>query len=119
MKDERYKKNIDSILMQEYTNYRAIVIDDASSDGTSEAILSYIANHAAFRNGRVRVQQNKVRKMALTNILDAGQNFCHEDDIFMVIDGDDYLLGKQVFKLFNAAFSSSDAWVVYSNFLTI
>lgn len=36
----------------------------------------------------------------------------------MVIDGDDYLLGRYVFKLFNAAFSSRDAWVVYSNFLT-
>lgn len=36
----------------------------------------------------------------------------------MVIDGDDYLLGKLVFKLFNAAFSNSDSWVVYSNFMT-
>jgi hypothetical protein len=36
----------------------------------------------------------------------------------MVIDGDDYLLGKLVFKLFNAAFSSTNSWVVYSNFLT-
>lgn len=55
--------------------------------------------------------------MALLNILDAAQNFCNQNDIFMVIDGDDYLLGKYVFKLFNAAFSSRDAWVVYSNFL--
>lgn len=38
MKDRRYQKNIDSILMQQYENYRVIVIDDASDDGTGEAI---------------------------------------------------------------------------------
>lgn len=57
--------------------------------------------------------------MALPNILDAGYNYCKGEDIFMIIDGDDYLLGKYVFKLFNAVFSSSDSWIVYSNFLTI
>jgi hypothetical protein len=36
----------------------------------------------------------------------------------MVIDGDDFLLGKYVFKLFNAGFSQGNSWVVYSNFLT-
>lgn len=56
--------------------------------------------------------------MALGNILYAAENYCEENDIFIVIDGDDYLLGKYVLKLFNAAFSSRDAWVVYSNFLT-
>ena len=56
--------------------------------------------------------------MALQNILDSANNFCMPHDILMVIDGDDFLLGKQVFKLFNAAFSSTNSWVVYSNFLT-
>lgn len=37
----------------------------------------------------------------------------------MVIDGDDYLLGKLVFKLLNYGFSDPNNWVVYSNFLTI
>lgn len=34
MKDGRWQKNIESILRQDYTNYKAIVIDDASDDGT-------------------------------------------------------------------------------------
>lgn len=57
--------------------------------------------------------------MALPNILDAAYNFCRPEEIFIVIDGDDYLLGKLAFKLFNAAFSNTDSWVVYSNFLTV
>ena len=43
--------------------------------------------------------------MALPNILYAGYNFCKPYELFMVVDGDDYLLGRQVFKLFNSIFS--------------
>jgi hypothetical protein len=56
--------------------------------------------------------------MALANILDAAHNFCKPEEIFMVVDGDDYLLGKLVFKLFNYGFSDPHTWVVYSNFLS-
>ena len=57
--------------------------------------------------------------MALPNILDAAHNFCKPYELFMVIDGDDYLLGKQVFKLFSSVFYESKCWVAYSNFLTV
>lgn len=43
--ENRYKKNIDSILKQQYKNYRVIIIDDASSDNTSEAIENHIKNN--------------------------------------------------------------------------
>lgn len=36
----------------------------------------------------------------------------------MIIDGDDELLGKQVFKLFNAIYQRDDLWILYSNFIT-
>jgi hypothetical protein len=36
----------------------------------------------------------------------------------MVVDGDDELLGKQVFHFFNAVFQQKDLWLAYSNFMT-
>jgi hypothetical protein len=39
------------------------------------------------------------------------------EEIFIAIDGGDYLLGRLVFKLFNYGFSDPYNWVVYSNFL--
>ena len=47
----------------------------------------------------------------------AAHNFCEPNDIMTIIDGDDFLIGKQVFKLFNAVYQSKDVWFVYSNFL--
>lgn len=36
----------------------------------------------------------------------------------MIVDGDDELLGKQVFKFFNAVFQSKKLWLAYTNFIT-
>lgn len=33
------------------------------------------------------------------------------------MDGDDELIGKQVFKHFNSLFQANDLWLAYSNFI--
>lgn len=37
----------------------------------------------------------------------------------MVVDGDDALVGTQVFKLYNSLFQKYDVWYIYSNYLTV
>ena len=39
---KRYRRFIDSIQRQNYTNYRIVHIDDNSSDGTQQAIMQMI-----------------------------------------------------------------------------
>ena len=39
---KRAERNLRSILMQDYTNYKLIVIDDGSADGTGQLILNYL-----------------------------------------------------------------------------
>ena len=41
----RYFHNINSILQQDYENYRVIFIDDASDDGTGELMKQYAKDH--------------------------------------------------------------------------
>lgn len=38
VKDKRHIKNIRSVLMQEYTNYHIVFIDDASTDKTGDQV---------------------------------------------------------------------------------
>jgi glycosyltransferase involved in cell wall biosynthesis len=40
--DERYKRNLDSILQQEYTNYKVYYVIDLSTDKTAELVEKYI-----------------------------------------------------------------------------
>ena len=46
------------------------------------------------------------------------RNFCSEGDIIVDIDADDYLLGKQVFKLLNSLYTRSDNWFIYTNYIS-
>lgn len=61
--------------------------------------------------------QNKGHMFATYNILNAAFNYCHEDDIQMLIDGDDELIGREVFSLFNALYQDNkNVWMIYSSY---
>lgn len=42
--------------------------------------------------------------------------YCSSDSIAVGIDGDDELIGKNVLKIFNAAYQKYKAGVIWSNF---
>ncbi len=52
------------------------------------------------------------------NLRLAAKDYCKPNDIFLVIDGDDYLVGRQVFKLYSAKFQRDDLWFMYTNFIS-
>lgn len=59
---------------------------------------------AKFPQERVTFIKNKKRTYATYNILNAAFNYCHEDDVQVRFDGDDYLIGKNVLSLVNAEY---------------
>lgn len=56
---------------------------------------------------------------AMHNIRTAAIQHCNPKDIMIIVDGDDQLVGKQVFKLYNAVFQKEKVWFVYSNFIDV
>ena len=92
------KKNLRSILNQNYGNYRVIYIDDASVDGTSEAVKKIVrARHA---EPLVQLIVNKERLGALANLYHAIYS-CKDDEIIVTVDGDDWLKHNDVLKNLN------------------
>lgn len=90
--------------MQNYSNYKVIFIDDGSKDGTASIIDNFMKKQKKISPNNYKIIAHKERHFALPNVLNAAKTFCKPQDIFMVIDGDDELIGKQVLKLFNAVF---------------
>jgi hypothetical protein len=41
---------------------------------------------------------------AMPNLRTAAKEHCRPEEIFLIVDGDDELVGRQVLKLFNAVF---------------
>lgn len=114
----RYVNNINSILMQDYSNYHIVFIDDASDDETGRLMQLYARDHQISEE-KLKIIINGNRTMAMPNLYRSAQEFCKPYEIYMIVDGDDELLGMQVLKHFNSLFRSKDIWVAYTNFMSI
>lgn len=91
--------------MQEYKNYHIVFIDDASTDGTGEQVEQFlVANQTKIPSESFIVVKNKEQKRAMPNLRIAAKKYCKPEEIFLIVDGDDELLGRQVLKLFNSVF---------------
>jgi len=64
------------------------------------------------------VIRNTKQLHALPNLIMAASNYCQAEDIFLIVDGDDELIGRQVLKFYNSIFQDQGVWFVYSNFLS-
>jgi glycosyltransferase involved in cell wall biosynthesis len=117
--NDRHIKNMRTIIMQDYSNYHIVFIDDASTDRTGEQVAEFMANQTKVPPERFLLVRNEEQLRAMPNLRRAAREFCKPYEIFMIIDGDDELLGRQVLKLFNAVFQKEKAWFVYSNFISI
>lgn len=92
-----------------------MIIDDASTDDTGEEILKFLKEESGLNKEKFTVIKNKERMFAMANLKRAASEMCKKDDIFLIVDGDDELIGKHVLKVFNAVFHKEQSWFVYSN----
>ena len=62
--------------MQNYSNYRLIIIDDGSVDATVSLIKSFMQKQNKISQDNYKIIANKQRQFALPNVLNAARNFC-------------------------------------------
>lgn len=115
---EKYiKACLQSILTQEYENYKLVVIDDCSVDGTYN-IISDINNQ--YENS-FTVCRNKYRVgSALANIV-KGINLFSQDkeDIIITVDGDDFLYNNEVLSYLNVVYQDENIYMTYGQFIPL
>ena len=108
-----YKKNLDSVLCQNYTNYRAIYIDDRSSDQTGQLVQEYLQNSP--KGTRIDLLNNAIRCGATANIYTAIHT-CQKHEIVIILDGDDSLAHPNVLNHLNAIYQDPNVWLTYGQF---
>ena len=74
-KNFRYEYNLQSILNLNYKNYRVVIIDDASTDGTYELLGSFISTLQT--DIRIHLIRNEMKMTAVPNIDKAIREYCH------------------------------------------
>ncbi len=110
-----FKKNLDSIMMQEntYTKWRMIYIDDKSPDGTGAAVAAYVKERG-FEH-KITVIQNEVRVGALANIYNAVHS-CADHEVACTVDGDDRIIVPDLFCILNKLYADSSVWMTYGQY---
>lgn len=87
--NNRHINNMNSILMQEYSNFHIVFIDDASEDSTSEDIAQLLQGQTKLDPSKYLLIKNSKQMHAMYNLRMAANSYCEPQDIFIIVDGDD------------------------------
>jgi glycosyltransferase involved in cell wall biosynthesis len=104
------EKTISSVFSQNYENYRVIYIDDASDDGSYDLARDLI--YASDKLAQVTLVHNDQRLGILANVSRAAKS-CREEEIVVVLQGEDWLAHEWVLQRLNAYYADPDLWLAY------
>src|ERR1022692_3945402 len=77
------EKNLESVLKQNYSNYRTIYTDDCSSDKTVEKVEEII--NKSTKSKYFTIVKNKERLGAMENLYNMIHS-CNDDEIIITLD---------------------------------
>lgn len=90
--------------------FRVIYYDDCSTDGTGEFVERY---KKKFNLGnKLSLIRNSVKVGAHENIYYAVHS-CDDDEIVLIVDGDDWLARNDVLEILYKVYSDPDVWITY------
>jgi FkbM family methyltransferase len=97
---ENYIENhIRSVAAQDYNNYLHIIVNDASTDSTGQIAEQTIKD---TKTSSVVLINNEKNNGAICNQLNMIKEYVNEDDIVMLLDGDDWLINNNtIFHYYN------------------
>jgi glycosyltransferase involved in cell wall biosynthesis len=108
-----YERNLSSVVAQDYHNFRVIYVDDCSSDRTGELVEQFIAGRSS--GSLIHLIRNHLRVGALQNLYDT-IHLCDDEEIVILLDGDDWLAHSAVLKKINEAYANPDCWMTYGQY---
>lgn len=138
-----FVRNLNSVLSQNYSNYRVIYLNDCSKDGTGQAIELYLKkNNINFRavhfddsfstdistitqnfvelinkeNYYFTLVHNINRCGALENLYRAIYS-CADQEIVVTLDGDDWFYDSDALAVLNRTYSSGNVWLTHGSFM--
>ena len=108
--------NILSVVKQQYSNFRVIYVDDASTDNTYQILENVLQRtNKAHLVKVIRNEQNQ--GSPLPNHYNTIHNEIADEEIVVLLDGDDCLANKYVLKKLSKIYQSKqETWLTYGQF---
>ncbi len=105
-------ETIESVLLQTYTNWRIIILDDCSTDKSYDIALEYAKKHK-----KIYVYRNDYN-LGMLNNWNKGIGLCNSD-FFVKLDADDVWEPTMLEKATKILDENSDVGLVFSKFVNI
>lgn len=106
---------LESIAKQYYLNYEVVIVDDGSRE--NRAITEYAANND---NCFILRNENNLgpagSKYKFIEYIQNNRDRYSMNDIAIVVDGDDKLLGQDVFNIVNSTYLTDKCWMTTSDY---
>ncbi len=107
-------KTLRSVLSQNYDNFQVVYIDDASTDGSFHEARDVI--YDSEQSSKVLLVQNEKPLGNILNLLRIAEN-CSDEDILVVVNGEDLLAHEWVLQRLNQYYANPDLWMTYGKYL--
>jgi len=88
--DQWIENTIKSVIAQTYTDWKIIILDDASTDSTSEKVKPFVSDKVVYIRNLKNVGTLSNTINGITEISD------DPEDIIVILDGDDWLYDEKV-----------------------
>jgi len=109
---EKYiEKCLMSAFTQRYSDYKVVIVNDASTDNSDKVISDLIQTFTITCEYEYIVNENRMG--AMYNQQWAVFNHCDPDDIVVQLDGDDWLVNKKVLTFIDSFYEDNDCWMMY------
>jgi glycosyltransferase involved in cell wall biosynthesis len=105
--------NIGMLAMQDYDNWHAIYINDASTDDTGKKVAELIKYY--HLEDKITLINNETRQGAMANIYKA-VHMCNNADVIINCDGDDWFSNTHVLSILNDAYADGNVWMTYGSY---
>ena len=108
--------SLNSCYNQSYTVTSIAIVDDGSTDGTSNIIKSWMRGrkNIVYHRNDIRIGSPVGNIVAGIELLNA-----ESDDILVAVDGDDWLAREDALNVINRKYQSSNVWLTYGGFSTV
>lgn len=108
------RKTLDSVATQSYKDFDVCVIDDASTEEQQKEIIQEYANKFGWKT-----IYRKNNHGVVPNIIDGISLLApSDDDVIVILDGDDWFYNKHVLSKLNEIYSKEQVSLTYGQFIT-
>jgi len=106
-------RSILSVWFQTHPNWKIIIRDDLSTDGTFEAVEN-LKKQLGISDEKISIKRNIEKKWEVANILDMLKE-CDSDDIICRLDADDWLCDCDIITILNHRYNVLDVGAIWTN----